>query len=131
MSVTALKTAAVDARADLLAKVGDLSNFKVQHNQVLVGIYIRPEKTKGGVFLTDNNRQEDVWQGKVALILKKGPTAFTDPRGSWTWVDSMDVGNWVVVRASDAWNLMVNGVHCRLVDDTRIRAKIPTPDTVW
>ena len=73
----------VDPVKQMLDEIGDLSNIEVFNNQVLLGIYIRPVKTRGGIMLTDNYRDEDKWQGKVGLVLKKGPTAFMDKTGEW------------------------------------------------
>jgi hypothetical protein len=41
----------VDPAQDVTKKIGDLSKFEVFHNQILVGVYIRPEKTKSGLIL--------------------------------------------------------------------------------
>ena len=57
-----------DPRQALLDKIGDLSDFEIFHNKVLCAIYLAPEKTKGGIILTDQARDEDKHQGKVALI---------------------------------------------------------------
>ena len=73
----------VDARQEILKAVGDISNFNVFHNQVLIAIYIRPEMTAGGIIITNKTRDEDKWQGKVGLVLKKGPSAFVDESNQW------------------------------------------------
>ncbi|WOH52347.1 hypothetical protein [Bradyrhizobium sp. sBnM-33] len=44
----------------------------------MVGIYIEPEKTKGGLILSTGAIKESVWQGTVGLVLKKRKTAFND-----------------------------------------------------
>lgn len=129
---------AVDPREELRAKLGDLADIKLSANHVLVAVYKRPEKTKSGIILTDQNRDEDNYQSKVGLVLKVGPTAFDyDPTDDqWGFADlNVSVGDWIVFRPSEGWALDVNGaegaVRCRMLADTAIKAKISYPDQVW
>jgi co-chaperonin GroES (HSP10) len=115
----------------LLEQVGDTSSIEVFNMQVLVAVYIRPEKTKGGLFLSDKSRDEDRYQSKVGLILKKGPTAFVDKDGEWFSGLDIKEGDWIVFRPSDGWNITVNGTLCRMLDDMSVRARIAHPDQVW
>lgn len=120
-----------DPKEVLLGQIGDLSRLEVFNMQVLVAVYIRPEKTKGGLFLSDRARDEDRYQSKVGLILKKGPTAFVDKDGEWFSGLEIKEGDWIVFRPSDGWNVTVNGVLCRMLDDVSVRARIAHPDQVW
>jgi co-chaperonin GroES (HSP10) len=122
---------AVDPREAILKDVGDLSSVEIFNNQILVAIYIRPEKTSGGVLLPNQTRDEDKWQGKMGLVLKKGPSAFVDESQNWFNGVDVAVGDWVFFRPSDGWGLEVNGVLCRLLDDTVIRGRTPGPDMIW
>ena len=69
---------AVDPKQKLLEDLGDLSTVEIFNNQILVAVYIRPNKTKSGIYLSDQSREEDKVQGKVGLVVKKGPSAFVD-----------------------------------------------------
>jgi co-chaperonin GroES (HSP10) len=120
-----------DPKKVLLEQVGDTSSIEVFNMQVLVAVYIRPEKTKGGLFLSDKSRDEDRYQSKVGLILKKGPTAFVDKDGEWFSGLDINEGDWIVFRPSDGWNITVNGTLCRMLDDMSVRARIAHPDQVW
>jgi co-chaperonin GroES (HSP10) len=120
-----------DPKEVLLEQVGDISKIDVFNMQVLVAVYIRPEKTKSGIFLSDKARDEDRYQSKVGLIIKKGPTAFVDKDGEWFSGLDIKEGDWIVFRPSDGWNVTVNGTLCRMLDDMSIRAKISHPDLVW
>jgi len=122
---------AVDPRESILKSVGDLSSIEIFNNQILVAIYIRPEKTVGGILLPNQTRDEDKWQGKMGLVLKKGPSAFVDESQNWFNGIDVAVGDWVFFRPSDGWGLEVNGVLCRLLDDTVIRGRAPNPDVIW
>lgn len=120
-----------DPADSIIDRVGDLSEFVVPANKVLIGIYMRPEKTKGGVILTDQYRDEDRFQGKAGLVLKRGPTAFS---GSWK-VEGLDPqpGEWVAFRPSDGLKIDIRSKegHCILIDDTQVQMVIPTPDVVF
>jgi len=121
----------VDPHKTIHDELGDISDVELFHNQVLAAIYVRPEKTKGGLYLTNNLRDEDKWQGKVGLIVKAGPDAFKDETGRWFNGVNINVGDWIYFRPSDGWQLTVHGVLCRILDDTDVRGRIPAPDAVW
>ena len=120
----------VEPSKELFDRVGDLSNIEIFNNQVLCAIYIRPTKTKSGIIITDQTRAEDKFQGKVGLVLKKGTRAFRDD-GEWFEGVVVEPGDWVFFRVSDGWPININGVECRLLDDTIVRGKVDHPDRVW
>jgi len=122
---------ALDPKKELLSVLGDTSNVEIFNNQILVAIYIRPEKTVGGIILTNTIRDEDKWQGKIGLVIKKGPSAFVDDSKNWFNGVTVDVNDWVIFRPSDGWGLTVNGIMCRLLDDTVIRGRVSHPDQVF
>ena len=114
-----------------IAAPQDLSEVEVIGNQVLLAIYIRPEKTKGGIFLPDKAKDEDKYQSKVGLILKTGPSAFVDETQSWFKGVTIKEHDWIIFRPSDGWQMLVNGISCRMLDDTVVRGRIPDPDMIW
>lgn len=115
----------------IIKAVGDLSKVEVMFDLVLVGVYIRPEKTAGGIIRPDSNVGEDEWQGICGLVLKKGPTAFVDDE--YTKYDGQDiaVGDWIVFTVGDAKSIRFNGAPCRYLRANQIRMKIPTPEMVF
>lgn len=119
----------IDPKKDLLSRIGDLSDFDVFNEHVLIGLYERPEKTKSGIFLTEQSRAEDKYQGKAGLIVKMGSAALKDD-AQYSW-NGTTVGDWVAIRPSDGWPVTVNGVSCRMVEERAIRMRIPAPDAVW
>ena len=122
-----------DPRTQIWKDLGDLSDFHVYNNQCLVRVYERPEKTKSGILLTRQTRDEDKHQGKAALIIKIGPSAF-DPdndQGWWSGERNPHIGDWIAVRPSDGWPITINGQLCRMLTDTAVRMLIPAPDAVW
>jgi hypothetical protein len=123
---------APDEKQAILDKLGDLSQVQIAQNEVLVAIYIRPEKSAGGILLTPNYRKEDNYQGKVGLVVKIGsacrfvrtspPTivepAVIDTHGhvlkpavtvpGITYGVDVKLHDWIVTRPSDTWPLDVN-----------------------
>lgn len=123
-----------DPAAVIWKALGSLEGIEIFHNQVLVVVYIRPEKTAGGIILADvtgGMRDEDKWQGKVGLIVKTGEVAFDDPNGVWFKDVNLGIGDWAIFRPSDGWSITINGVLCRILDDTTIRGKTDNPDRVF
>lgn len=110
--------------------ISDLSCIDIFHNQVLVAVYSRPEKTRSGILLAHSTRDEDRFQSKIGLVLKKGPDAFVS-RGEWEFPNAIEERDWVIFRPSDGWSITVNGVLCRILVDTSIKGRISHPDHVW
>lgn len=118
-------------KSKVMEKIGDLSEIEIPYNQVLLATYVRPEKTKGGIIRTASNVEEDIFQGKVGLILKVGKDAFRDD-GDYVFNGfSFQPGEWGVFKVGDAWSVSIKDVPCRIVRDTNIRLKIKTPDIVF
>jgi co-chaperonin GroES (HSP10) len=133
-----------DPKQEILDRLGDLEHFEIAQNEVLIAIYRRPEKTAGGIILTHNSLKEDLYQGKVGLVVKIGSACQfvrTDAKTGITYGIPIALHDWVVVRPSDSWALDVNGdpntlkredfVPCRLVYDDQIRGKVANPQVVW
>jgi co-chaperonin GroES (HSP10) len=122
---------AEDPRKKLLDEIGDILNIEIFNNQILAAVYIRPQKTKTGIYLTDKTTDEDRYQSKVGLVIKMGPDAFQDSSGTWFNGMNIELGDWIVFRPSDGWSITVNNVLCRMIDDVNIKGKIIHPDQVW
>jgi hypothetical protein len=122
---------AEDPKQAILNAIGDVSGVELFNNQILLAVYIRPEKTKGGIYLSNKTTDEDRYQSKVGLLVKKGPNAFVDPDGVWFKDVSFDIGDWLVHRSSDGWSMEVNKVLCRVLSDTQVKARVDGPDRVY
>lgn len=119
------------AAQELRSQLGDLAGVEVLHNCILVAIYQRPEKTKGGIILADSTRDEDKYQSKVGLVVKKGPLAFKEDARTDFGGSSVDIDQWVTFRVGDGWSIGVNGVACRMVQDVNIKAVVANPALIW
>lgn len=118
--------------AEVLRKqAGDISSVEVFNNQLLVAVYVRPQKTKSGLYLTDKTTEEDRYQSKVGLVLKMGASAFHDTTGEWFSDVEINEGDWIVFRPSEGWSITVNGQLCRMIDDINVKGRVDQPDRVW
>ena len=126
-----------DPRQEILDNIGNLDKFTLYGNSILIGVYERPKVTKSGIHLADQTRQEDKYQGKAGLVLKKGPNAFVSDANYDFKGQDVNVGDWVSIWVSDGRQIIIqnekNGKKqlCRLVEDQHIRLKIPAPDIVF
>ena len=120
-----------DPAVTIKNKIGSLDDFTIFGNFILLGVYERPVKTKSGLYLSDQTRNEDKHQGKAGLVLKKGPTAFVSDSNYDFKGQNVEIGDWVSIWVSDGRPLVINGQLVRLVEDQYIRLKIPAPDTVF
>jgi hypothetical protein len=121
----------VDPAKKLIEDIGDLSKIELFNNQILVGVYIRPQKMKSGLYLSEKTTEEDRFQSKVGLLLKLGPRAFEPNDEGWFDGETFNLHDWLVFRPSDGWNITVHGVLCRILTDTQVKMRAPNPDEVW
>lgn len=133
--VSAKKTAEIslakDPKQALLTAVGDLSTVTLFHNQILVAIYVRPQMTPGGIYRPHTNVVEDEYQGKVGLVVKKGPSAFVDSDDEDFQGQNVDIGDWVVFRVGDGWQVTLRDTACRVLTDRTIRMKLQNPGDIF
>src|SRR5262245_48416119 len=106
------EAAAYDPAKPLLEAAGDLNDYDIFHNLVLVATYVPPAKVFKGpqgedvVFHTsDRALEEERFQGKVGLVLKVGPLAFKDDTVAKFGGVTVKPGDWVVFRPSDGYEL--------------------------
>lgn len=133
-----------DPRREILDKLGDLSHIEIAQNEVLLAIYMREEKTSGGIVLPHQNLKEDRYQGKCGLVVKIGSACRfrrADDKTGVVYGLDIKLHDWVVVRPSDTWALDINSdltalqiqdfVACRLVYDDAIRLRVADPRAIW
>lgn len=124
------------ARTHIFQMIGDISDYEVFGYDIIVAVYIRPNRNqKLGIYITTEietkKQQEDIFQGKVALIVKCGPSAFS---GEDSYLRSMygdkpppAVGDWVTLRAHDGLPVSLMGEGAsrpRFVDNRNIEQDI-------
>ena len=139
------EAAAHDPAKPLWEAAGDLSDYEVFHNLVLVATYIAPPKIMKGpngediiLHETDRSHEENRFQGKIGLVLKVGPIAFQDDGAAKFGGVTLKAGDWILYRPSDGTELFIRdrrkmneGLSCRLIEDTFIRGRVEDPSLIY
>lgn len=122
-----------DPKTVIKSALGDkaLKDLHVLHSQVLCATYVRPGKTKGGIFMPDKVVEEDRWQGNIGMVIGLGKGAFKDDSVAKFHGDSLKIGDWVMYVPADGVSLFINQVPCRLFQDTRILMKVTDPEIYY
>jgi hypothetical protein len=131
-------------RQEIIDKLGDLSHVKVAQNEFLMAIYVRSNRTPSGLYMTDKSVKEDVYQGKVGLVVKIGAACKfvrTDEVTGRSYGVPVKLHDWVVVRPADTWAIEINAkpkvlekgdfVVCRLAYDDMVRMVVDFPGMIW
>ena len=130
------EAAVLDPKQALFDSVGNLiSHVSVGHNRILVATYVQPEQTQGGIYLPDKSLIEDRFQGKVGLVLAKGPLAFVDDGVVKFGGFDANIGEWVIYQPANGIEMFLGdssgGTPCRWVEDTNVLGKTTNPAVVW
>jgi hypothetical protein len=126
-----------DPRSAVLRVVGDYSGVAVSAQRLLVAVYVRPEKTKGGIYRADHSLAEDRFQAKVGLVLKVGSLAFVDDAVNKFGGFRVDPGDWAVFNPTDGMESFFiaengrDGTPVRWFADTSIIGKTDDPGRIY
>lgn len=118
-----------DESSDALAKklvrnLGNLKQYKVTKNYVLVGLYIGG-KTHAGTHIIRVNINEDVYQSRCGVVIKLGPTAFKNDDFS-NEKDAPIVGEWIYYRGG-IQRMQINGMDYAYLHEDDIVGTISDP----
>ena len=123
-----------DRGKDVLAKelvrnLGDLKQYKVTKNYVLVGLYIGGSRIAGSSLLrADANKREDVFQSNCGIVIKLGPSAFHFNDGSYE-PDAPVVGEWIYYRGGHQ-RMQINGVNYAFLHEDDVVCTVPDPANI-
>lgn len=125
----------IDKKQELMDKYSHiLGDIPLYGSSLLVAMYRRPEKTKGGVYLTDRVLEEDLYQGKVGLVLKMGPYPFDEEDRKYFGDNPPKVGDWVVFNTNSGtpFGLLDKKGDCRFIKERRsVFMVISDPELIW
>ena len=133
-----------DPKQGLLSEIGNaVEQFELLNDDVLIATYVPKENKRdgnivsaGGILLPQKKSEDQVvehmFQGKVGLILKKGPIAFQYDRAGCEFKGRVPEDHeWVLFRPSDGWSVSFNQVSCRIISSTMIRGVVGNPSVIW
>lgn len=112
-----------------------LEQHTIFGNRLVVAISKRPEKTEHGIILTEEYRQEDVWQGVCGLVVQRGPGCFIDSDKWKFYGQTAEVGDWVTFQPSHTILTKIggerDGLECRIIQDSYILGTVLGPHVVF
>ena len=92
-------------------------------------ILIRPrgaiEKTKGGIILTDRNREEQAYLNSVGQVIAMGPDCYSDRKKPWC-----KINDWVVFGRYAGAKISVQKVKMVIINDDEILATLESSDVI-
>jgi co-chaperonin GroES (HSP10) len=92
-------------------------------------ILLRPrgvvEKTKGGIILTDSNKDSQTYLNSVGQVIAMGAECYTDRKKPWC-----KVGDWVIFGRYAGARVSVQNVKMVLLNDDEIIATLESPEVV-
>jgi len=127
---------AADPKAFMLERCALwMDNVEWFHNYVVTATYYLPafEVLPGGqkLYRTDTSHNEALWQGKVGLVVGKGPLVFLDEGDIKFHGQNIEIGDWVQYDIHDPRQFTINRIHCRLLKDVHIIGKLKDPKLVY
>jgi hypothetical protein len=112
-----------------------MKNMEVFHNWVITATYYLPDHldVAGGhkIYLPDSTHDEALWQGKVGLVIGKGPLAFRDSPHIDFCGQNIEIGDWVQYDILEGRQFTIDQVHCRRLKDTQIVMRVGDPRLVY
>ena len=87
------------------------------------------EKTKGGIYIPDQIKQDENTASLIAKVLAIGPDAYKDmskfSSGPWC-----SVGDYIMVRSYSGTRFKIDGDEYRFINDDTPEAVVSDPDSV-
>ncbi len=114
---------------------GLMDTIQILQNHIWIAVWVRPEFRSLGagkkLYMTDNTRAEDVYQGCAGLVIAMGPQAFVSDQNVQFDLKPQ-IGDWVFYKRQAAgMRFRHNDVDCFMLDEERpIKAILSRPDIV-
>lgn len=109
--------------------------IEVFHNWVIVLTYYMPDylDVQGGgkIILPEKVHDEALWQGKVGLVVAKGPLAFKDDNIVQFHGQNVEIGEWVMYDIMEGRQFTIDRMHARRLKDTQIVMRVPDPRVIY
>ena len=127
---------AVDPKAFLLERCQLwMDNAEFFHNYIVTATYYLPafEILPGGQkwHRAQTTHDEALWQGKVGLVVAKGKIAFRDDDTVKFYGQDVHIGDWLQYDIHDPRQFTINRIHCRLLKDVHVIARLKDPRLVY
>lgn len=136
-------------KKQIFKDLGSLTDFQLLDDDILVATYVdsqvassgqRPDGSKWELIKPQNSTAEARYQGKAALVVGKGPTAFRYYNNGQPYEGkSVEIGDWVVIHPSDGREIFLKDprkpgneyVACRRIHWSSILMRVDDPRRVY
>lgn len=136
-------------KQQIFKDLGNLKDFELLDDDLLVATYVDSEVAASGkrsdgssfvLYKPQSATQEARFQGKAALVVAMGPTAFKyHPNGQLYEGRAVKVGDWVVIHPSDGREIFLKDpkaagndyVACRRIHWSSILMRVDDPRRVY
>jgi len=112
-----------------------LPRIKIFHNWIITATYYLPDylETATGqkLYLPEKTHDEALWQGKIGLVIAKGPLAFVDSDYVKFEGQNVEVGEWVIYDIMEGRQFTIERIHCRRMKDTQLVGTIEDPRLIY
>tara|TARA_Y100001938_G_scaffold148536_1_gene232506 strand:- start:982 stop:1350 length:369 start_codon:yes stop_codon:yes gene_type:complete len=92
-------------------------------------VLVRPrgviEKTKGGIYLTDSNKETQSYLNSVGQVIAMGPECYSDRKAPWC-----KVGDHIVFGRYAGAKVSVQNVKMVIINDDEVLATLDNPEVV-
>ena len=92
-------------------------------------ILVRPlpavEKTKGGIILTDRNKEDQTYLNSVGQVIAMGSECYSDRKKPWC-----KINDWVVFGRYAGAKISVQKVKMVIVNDDEVLGTLESPDLI-
>jgi len=106
----------------------DTSGFNITGYNILVQPTKVDEKTKGGIYIPDEAKDDINYLNNICLVLALGPTAYTQE--GFNGVPYCKVGDYVLIPKNSGTKILLRGVPVVLVACDRVLAVVDDPATI-
>jgi len=106
------------------------------HNWIITATFYMPTYdliagTSVKLFRPETTQDEALWQGKVGLVVGKGPLAFKNAPGIDFCGQDIAIGDWVQYDIMEGRQFTVDRIHCRRLKDTQVVMRVSDPRLVY
>jgi co-chaperonin GroES (HSP10) len=109
----------IDVPEQVLEKLPDPTGY-----HVLIAALKTDDKTRGGVYLPDQNKKLEDNASIIGYVLKLGPDAYKGERFVTPWCKE---GDFVMYRSYSGTKFEVDGVEFRIINDDTVEATLSDP----
>lgn len=112
------------SKEDSLIKKETGVYLKVKGYRVLLKALVIPEKSKGGIIYTDNEKERLQRHYNIGLVLDMGPQAYT-PLENFAGEPLCKVGDWIHYSPYERYEEKIGGHLCYFINDDKVSSVIP------